>query len=431
MNILRLGAQRRHRLGLALFAAAVTAVSTLGQGCGSDAGSTFPDGGDGSSTSGDGGGDGAFVDDAPTIDPDGSLGNPFQGCEEARDKAARLPVYMLFVLDGSRSMYYKPGNTELSAKWPAAIGALDAIFDDLAAKGDPAFGAGITGFCDDYDKTCGDNTAGPYSKMDVPIARVDAAQAAALHARIDTHRPLPPGEPGGGTPTYEVLSGQYAVLEAFTPPPGLEPGGRRVLVLITDGVPDTDMPAGANEAPGSLKLAKDESSKNAPAVPVTTFAVGVGELSPANLAVYDPKFMGALGVAGGSPRQPCDPNEALDATKMCHFQITPGAKTVDQLKQDFLDAINTIRNKVLTCEYQLEHPDGGPDLAADPSKVNVVYTDGGGTPSVIPKNATDGWSYNDDLHPTKVVLNGPTCAKVKADPAGAVEIVLGCLTQVK
>jgi len=422
----------RKPFGFGMFVLGLAAAAAIaGEGCGSDAGSTFADGGpDGSSGPGDGQ-DGSTDDDAPTINPDGAPDNPFQGCEEARDKAARLPVYMLFVLDGSRSMYYKPGNTETSAKWPAAIGALDAIFDDLAAKNDPAFGAGITGFCDDYDKTCGDTTAGPYSKMDVPIARVDAAQAAALHARIDTHRPLAPGEPGGGTPTYEVLAGQYPVLEAFTPPAGLDPDGRRVLVLITDGIPDTDMPAGTNEGPGSLKLAKAESSKNAPAVPVTTFAVGVGELNPVNAAVYDPKFMGALAVAGGSPKQPCDPNEAQDATKMCHFQITPGAKTVDQLKQDFLDAINTIRNKVLTCEYKLERPDGGPDLAADPGKVNVVYTSGTGTKSVVPKNAADGWTYDDDAQPTKVILNGPTCDRVKADPAGAIEIVLGCRTQVK
>ncbi len=364
------------------------------------------------------------ADDLVSVSPlfgDSSVDDLFTGCATAEAQANRTAVYMLFVLDGSGSMV-------TSAKWPAAVSALDAIFDDLAVKADPAFGAGLTIFCDAKDHTCMDDPtdpnisyAGPYSVPDVSIGVVDPAQKAALHARLDTTAPYL------GTPTYEVLSGAYAALEGFVPAGGLAANGKRVVVLITDGVPDPDMPAGRampnGEVTGSLSLSAAEASKK-PAV--TTFAVGVGQLDPIDVNVYDPKFMGAIAVAGGSPNSPCDPNETVNPANMCHFQITPGTKTAAMLAQEFIDAINTIRTKLLTCEYTLEKPDGGADV--DPSKVNVVFTNGAGMKSVVPPDPVNGWSYDDPNNPTKVILNGASCTQAKADTAGKISVVLGCKT---
>jgi hypothetical protein len=335
---------------------------TLGA-CGDDTASTFenpaPDAG---GLDGSGPGDGAgFADTGPE--------DPFAGCATAQAEAERRPVYMLFVLDGSGSMATKPDGSP-SNKWAAARDALGAIFDDLGAKKDSAFGVGLTIFCDTADTTCKDvvgtpnaSTAGPYDTMNVPVGFVDATQLGNLHARLD------PATPNHGTPTYEVLSGQLPVLSAFTPTGSLRPGGKKVLVFISDGVPDEEMPEGRR-----------------------------------------------------------DPNEVIDEKKMCHFQITPGAKTVQQLRQDFIDAINVIRTKSLSCEFPLVKPDGG--ASVDPSKVNVVF-DGTGGKSVLSQDGQDGWTYDDPANPTKVVLHGPTCDRVKADPAGKVSIVLGCKTILK
>ena len=378
-------------------------VASLAQGCGDsgDNGSQFvhfADGGDGN--------------DQPVPNLDGSVPADLAACATAKAQATKIPVYMLMILDGSGSM-------DNDNKWAAVVPALDAIFDDLKSKADPAFGVGFLIFADKNDATITDRSAGPYNTTDVPIAFVDATQHNKLRARLDLT------SPNLGTPTFEVLSGQYPVLEAFVPAAPLLPEGRKVLVLMTDGVPDPDMPAGQNEGPLSLKLASDEFAKVAPAGPVTTFAIGIGALT--GQADYNPQFMGALAVAGGAPNQPCDPNEATDPAKMCHFQITPGGKSVAQLKQEFIDTVNKIRTKVLSCEFKLDKSGG----TLDPNKVNVVYTSGQGQASVVPENGNDGWTYDNDQNPTKVILHGASCDTVKSDPGGKIDIVLGCKTIIR
>jgi hypothetical protein len=355
-----------------------------------------------------------------------------EGCATSQAEAAREPVYLLFVLDGSGSMATKP-NGSPSNKWAAAQGALGAIFDDLATKKDPTVGAGLTIFCDVADTTCHDlstpnaSTAGPYDTMNVPVAFVDATQLGALHARLD------PATPNQGTPTYEVLSGQLPVLATFTPTGQLRPNGKKVLVLISDGVPDEEMPEGRKDPSDTDGEAKASRAVVASAAlqanGVTTFSVGVGELVPIDPTYYDPRFMASLAVAGKSAKAGCDPNETFDETKMCHFQITPGAKTVQQLRQDFVDAINAIRQKVLSCEFPLAVADAG--AGVDPAKLNVVYEPAGGGEAVLPQDGQDGWTYDDPANPTKIVLHGASCDRVTADPQGKLSIVLGCKTVLK
>jgi hypothetical protein len=416
---------RARRIATFSSSAAFSALAMLAA-CGEESRSTFETPApDAAALDGSGAGDGAGFADT-------GGGDPFEGCATAQAEAERRPVYMLFVLDGSGSMATKPDGSP-SNKWAAAHDALGAIFDDLGAKKDSAVGVGLTIFCDTADTTCKDvvgtpnaSTAGPYDQMNVPVGFVDATQLGYLHARLD------PATPNLGTPTYEVLSGQLPVLSAFTPTGQLRPGGKKVLVFISDGVPDEEMPEGRrdpNDTDGEAKASRDtvlgEASKPDG---VTTFSVGVGELVPINAGYYDPKFMASLAVAGKTANSGCDPNEVIDEKKMCHFQITPGAKTVQQLRQDFIDAINAIRTKSLSCEFPLVKPDGG--ASVDPSKVNVVF-DGTGGKSVLSQDGQDGWTYDDPANPTKVVLHGPTCDRVKADPAGKVSIVLGCKTILK
>jgi hypothetical protein len=352
---------------------------------------------------------------SPYLDVDAALSNADAlfgaSCATATGEAARDPVYLLFVLDGSYSMTYEN-------KWTAVTAALDSIFDQFQSLNDPAFGVGFTIFADTGDPTIMDTTAGPYDKVDVPIAFVDGAQKTLLRARIDNAMPKL------GTPTYEVLSGQFPLLEKFTPAAPLKANGRRVLIFISDGIPDPDMPAGANEAPWSLALVKTEAEKQPE--PIQTFAIGIGQLNPIDPMVYDPTFMGQLALNGGVAQQPCDPTETVNPANMCHFQITPGGKTAQQLTQDFIDAVNKIRLRLLTCEFSLQAVPGNGD--PDPAAINVVYTDGSGQKQVLGKSDSDGWSYDDPVKPTKVILNGSVCDTVKSDPAAHISIVLGCQT---
>ena len=67
----------------------------------------------------------------------------------------------------------------------------------------------------------------------------------------------------------------------------------------------------------------------------------------------------------------------------------------------------------------------------DPSKINVVWTDGKGKKTLIPQDDEEGWSYDDPENPSKVILNGQSCGDVSSDLGSNVEIVLGCGTIVQ
>jgi hypothetical protein len=144
-------------------------------------------------------------------------------------------------------------------------------------------------------------------------------------------------------------------------------------------------------------------------------------------------FVGRLATVGGAAAPGCSPgwNESSPPGSIpCHFQVTPGAKTAVQLRDELLAAINAIRGAVASCEFTLERPDGSAGVA-DPSRVNVVFTDGDGKQTKVPQNASDGWTYDDPENPSTVVFHGPACDRVKAEVDGKVEIELGCKTLVK
>jgi hypothetical protein len=405
------------------FAFGLPLLVLLGLACGSSDGSVFDE--SGSRAVPDGGSDVT----PPEFEDGGAPANAddFKACATAEGEAQRQPAYVLVALDGSGSMAQLPNGLP-SNKWQAAKDALDAAFDSFGTRADPTFGVGFTIFCDVMDASCRDDVnnssisyAGPYDYANVPIRVVDAAQKDALRQRIDNT------QPNFGTPTYEVLAGQLALLENFVPAPPLKPGGRKVLIFISDGVPDEDMPKGREnmgDTDGEAKASKAIVAEKSSAV--TTFSVGVGELLPLVPAIYDPRFMADLALAGGAAKPGCSRDEVIDESKMCHFQITPGGKNVQMLAAEFERALDSIRTSVLSCDYPLEISTGGDAL--DPSRVNVVFTDGAGQKSVIGQSAADGWSFDNPASPTRVRLNGASCDRAKADLSGKVSVVLGCKT---
>jgi hypothetical protein len=312
---------------------------------------------------------------------------------------------MMFVLDGSGSM-------SQNNKWTAITGALNAIFDDMATKADPSIGAGLLVFSDfPNDQTGG---SGPYPQSnDVPIAFVSPAQDTALKGRI-----APPDGPGGGTPTYAALTGGYSELEAFTPAAPLQANGKKVLVIMTDGVP-TD---GSNAQ--CISSAGTELTKAAPQGPITTFVIGTGQFPSPDLTNFDPTFLGQLAQAGGAAPAGCNPTENTDVTKVCYFEVDPTTASASQVQQQFVNAINTIRGAIASCTFQLQNTGN-----IDPTKVNVVFNNGqGGGDQVIPQDPNNGWTYDNPGAPTEVILHGSACDNLKNDPQGSIHIVLGCKT---
>lgn len=358
------------------------------------------------------------------------------GCAQATAEAKRIPVYMMLVIDGSGSMDGFNGTTYVAGeretdpettaprndltntptqqsgkKWIAVRGALKAFYDGLVAKPDPSLAVGMYLFSSTQAKTA--------SAADVAISYVDAAQATLLKARLS-----PPIYPQGGTPLGGSVRGQRQFLVGYTPAAPVLPGGKYVMVLMTDGVPNAD---GLTQAQANADVVTSVTNVKNGTPPATVFVVGVGNPT-AQVDQYDEVFLGQLAQAGGAPETGCDP--AWSDTKMtgkpCHLQVTPGAKSAAQIRDDFLAAINKIRDKVASCEFTLERPQGAGEI--DPTKVNVLYTSGAGVDTPIPQNASNGWSYDNPTNPTKVVLNGKSCSDVKADPDGKIRIVIGCKT---
>ncbi|MBN9167315.1 MAG: hypothetical protein BGO98_10095 [Myxococcales bacterium 68-20] len=404
------------------------AMTALGQGCGSTSGSTFNEGTSSSSGSSGASSSSGFDPNSPDSGGGGSDDDDDDGdggsCATASAEATRVPVYMLLVVDGSGSMDgydgsvfvagereadplapTRPSNPvgQTGKKWIAIRGALSAFADDLAAKPDPNLAVGMYLFSSNATK--------PANQADVPISFVDAAHATALKTRL-----LPPVFPTGGTPLAASMNGQLPILKAYSPAAPVKPGGKYVLVVMTDGIPSDGRQACLNAASSALSGTPS----------VLTFAVGVGDVNANASTVYDELFVGDLAVKGGTAPAGCNPtwSDTNMTGTPCHFQITPGSKTAQQIQADFLAAVNKIRDTVSSCELTLDFSSGN----VDPAKVNVEYTSGAGTTSQIKQDSANGWTYDDPNAPTKVILHGTSCDTLKADPEGKVKIILGCKT---
>jgi hypothetical protein len=293
----------------------------------------------------------------------------------------KSPLFMMFVADGSGSM---DGD-----KLTAQTAALDSIFDQILAEQDTGIGVGLISFSDSFDSTLG---VGPYPvtnaaagmRNDVPIGFVDQAHHDALRARIDG------ATASGSTPTLAALTGGYGVLKSFVPSAPLPSTGKSLLVLLTDGVPTDSQPAD-NIALATLNL------------PIQTFAIGVGAFPPV-AGDYDPVFLGQLAVAGGTAKPGCNPTETADVTKVCHFQITPNGQTAAVLAQQFETAINTLRGQAASCDLGIVF-----SSQADPGQATVTITDPLNQVTTISKDATNGWTYDNDASPTRLLLHGNAC----------------------
>ncbi len=310
-------------------------------------------------------------------------------CSKAEPRVAKAPSYLTIVLDGSGSMS--------GDKWKAAVQALDALFADLNEKPDPSIAVGLIVFSDSL-------ATGTYpGPKDVAPAFVDTTQYIRLRSRIDK------AKPSGSTPTYNALKGAYDAMSTYQPVAPTLPGGHGVVVLISDGVPDSGQDAKSLQA-AQQALAATPS--------IQTFSVGVGPF-PGDSG-YDPDFMGKIAIAGGTRATPtCDP-ASQTLTNICHFQVTPG-NDVQELTKDFIEALDKIRTLSNACEYTLELTG-----SLNTSTSTVIFTDGNGKKHCVEKDDENGWSFDDEGAPTKVILNGQSCGNATSDEASSVRVLIDC-----
>lgn len=426
----------RHRLLVSIGCAWLVASAASACGSATRRDDSFDDGAD-SGTAAPTASSSSGADPGFGASSSGDAGLP--ACATAKATAQRVPIYLDIVLDGSRSMdgytnaatdanqatLCEPGtypwpptgpgtcmlansreSDALSSppgrltgkKWLAARAALKAFFDTRAVAPDPNLGVGMFLF----SSTNSDRE---------PVRLLDTTQASALWSLI-----APETWPDEGTPLESSIEAQAAELRAFSPGNTLAPNGRRVILLITDGVPDT-----VDLRPG-VRTAITEALQGDPSV--ATAVIGVGNPGDNPDTVYDASFLSELAKLGGASAAGC--NDAWtegSSTPPCHLQVTPGQQSADQLQAQFGAALEQIALSLSSCELALDKTS-----AIDPASVNVVYVDGAGVASQVPQDDAQGWSYDDPADPSSVRLNGAACEQFKAEVGGRVDIVVGCPT---
>ena len=325
--------------------------------------------------------------------------DPLKGCATNTQPVTRLPAYLLFLLDRSGSM-------DEDNKWVSVQAAMKSVYQSIHDSMDSNIGVGLILFPADG------NESGPYpGGKDVFVNYVNDPQLAALITRVSDPT-------AGSTPTWEAMNGAYSELENLVVGDPLPKNGKKVLVLATDGQPN-------DSSKDYVGLVTKEATLTDPTKgPISTFVVGIGDLGADG--EVDPTWLGPLAVAGGTAPSGCNPSETTDITKMCHYQVEPGSKTVAQLTQDFVNAFNHIRASASACELSLS---ANNPANADPTNVNVVIDDGNGNISLVKQDPQNGWTYDDPSNPTKVILHGQACQDAISDVTGQVEVVLGCKTE--
>jgi hypothetical protein len=241
-----------------------------------------------------------------------------------------------------------------------------------------------------FIQLCNNNRGGSclindYATPDVPIQPLPGVEPA-ITASLAAHGP------NGGTPTFPALDGaiQYAYSHSTTV------GRKTIVVLATDGDP--------NDCTSNVQNVSDVAAAGFANTPsIQTFVIGIGDIANLN----------QIAQAGGT-------GQAIIVNT-----ATAG--------QDFLNAMNQIRGRALTCTFTMPTPDNGETV--NPSEVNVYYTPPGGTTEVIYGVASEaqcdpavgGWYYDDPANPTEIRACPTSCDRLTS-VRGQVDLELGCTT---
>ena len=195
---------------------------------------------------------------------------------------------------------------------------------------------------------------------------------------------------GGGTPLYAALGGaeQWAIAYQTA-----HPSEKVVVILVTDGEPN-----GCDEDINHIAgLAGSAFSSNG----ILTYAVG---LEGSNVTQMD-----QIAQSGGTGQG---------------FFIGSG-----NAQQDLLNALKQIQGSQVSCNIAFPKSQTGTPL--DPSKINVNYTPGDGSPTQTlgkVSGAADctngGWYYDNEQNPTVITLCPTTCSTIQADKTALVRLHL-------
>jgi hypothetical protein len=131
--------------------------------------------------------------------------------------------------------------------------------------------------------------------------------------------------------------------------------------------------------------------------------------------------MGMIANAGGTAPKGCDP-AAKTLDRICHHQITPDARTTTEIAQDILAAFAEVRSvATITCRFAL-HDDA---KRLDAARTRVTATVGQDM-RLIPHDPVDGWDFDAQAAPSRIVLHGESCRYVTETSDVVVDVEPGC-----
>lgn len=337
----------------------------------------------------------------------------FDACVGQTAGAELAPSSLELIVDTSGSMDQDaPGRTR-GSKWEATRQALLQAFDRMPAS----TGIGVVFYPDLDNGNNGNNNAdddddGPCldKQVDVPLRVLEpvGSQHRALIRRAFQNQ-----SPRGGTPTHDAYVFGLDELNATALP------GPRFAVVITDGIPTFSLECdrsgrdGDNAVdPGPLVT----EAANALTRGTKTFVIG----SPGSEDARE--SLSRMAEAGGTAIPGC----SHDGPQYCHFDMT---ETQD-FASGLAEALGQITGVALSCAYDIPSPPNGGQL--DPTKINVLFSPGGGTQEVIAQsvdtNCAQGWRYSDDQ--SRVELCSDTCTRVR-DSNGTLSLEFGCATMIR
>lgn len=422
----------------------VLATAVVSPGCGSGVShseeSGFGPSEQGGTPAGGGGGSASSPDGKPSserpilLPPEGGFGLPDSTqtpesatCAAETRRAKETPLDMVLVMDRSGSMGDKVSG---GRKWDLLTAALGSFLRDPASAG---IGIGLVFFgipdgVDDRGDLAVSCRSADYAQPVVPIAPLPGT-APVVVASFQARAPL------GGTPTRPALEGASAYAESWLTQ---HPDHRVAIVLATDGEPND-----CDSTIASVSALSVDANQNG----IATYVVGVGN----RLVDLD-----QIAAAGGTGKA---------------YVVDTGS----DITQSFLSAMNAIRNlAALPCHYSLpKSGDSDAGKRLDFDKVNVAYStwrgkaahveanadaqipdaqipdadaqipDAGGADAGPPRTTTmfeqapnsaacsanwGEWYYDDARAPTAINLCPATCATVKADLSGEIDVLVGCET---
>jgi hypothetical protein len=157
---------------------------------------------------------------------------------------------------------------------------------------------------------------------------------------------------------------------------------------------------------------------------------------------YQDYFFHAIAVTEGPIQNPncwlLPPIAAAVGAVYIDLVDATGGVIGNMCDQDFQPVFDAISEKVVTeaplaCEWDIPEPPEGEMF--DPEKVNVEFT----IDNVVTEighvddpsecaNVSDGWYYDDDQAPTRILFCPQTCTKIQAAMGATVDIKFGCKT---